>query len=109
MPISRPLEGMNVKGRKPPRYVAKLADISATNAFSLSGSMKSLTANFLPEGGKYGLRVKFPMMSRKRIMNAMVRIAHPKPIKGRRRVMATGRTTPPIDEPETTIPRARAR
>lgn len=109
MPTSRPLETMNVNGRKPPRYVANPAAVSATNAFSRSGSKKSLMANFLPEGGRYGLSVKLPTTSRKRRMNAVVRIVQPKPISGMRRVMAMGRITPPIEEPETTRPRARAR
>ena len=99
----------NVIGRKPPRYVKKLLIARKENVVSLNGLKNSMSSNFRVGGGWRGFRRTFPMATRPRRRNAVLRIAQPKPIRGIRRDTIIGRITPPTDEPETTIPKARAR
>jgi hypothetical protein len=49
------------------------------------------------------------MTHMKRIKNAVIRIAHPKPTEMMRRRSMIGKMTPPSEDPEAVTPRANAR
>lgn len=100
---------MKLNGRKPPRYMKKLEAVKSTNVFSVNGSRNSLTLNFRRGGGSLLLIAMFPRTSIPRTKNPVVLMAHPNPIRGMRCETMIGRITPPMLDPDTTMPRARAR
>jgi hypothetical protein len=87
----------------------KLDAVRSENGTSLNGAMKSI--NWKPRfgGGKRDFKNMLPTTRSPRIRNAVARMAHPKPIVGISRETMMGRMTPPMLEPETMMPKARAR
>ena len=60
-------------------------------------------------GGSRDFTVKLAMTSKPRIKNAATRIVQGNPISGMSRSTSMGKITPPRDEPDAMIPKARAR
>lgn len=71
--------------------------------------MKSMNLIGFLVGGKRDFTVKLPNMRRASSKNANVLIVQPNPIRGRRFWTIIGSTTPPMLEPATMMPNARAR
>lgn len=111
MPYRWACVGIKAKGRNRPQYKKKVAALVRTNGISRRGRKKS-------RGWHNGvffwwfsleLTVRLVITSRKRLVNAQIRIAHPKSRIGIMRVIMIGKMIPPKPEPLNVTPRARAR
>jgi hypothetical protein len=99
----------NVNGKKPPKYMKKAEVVRYRNGISLNGVRNSISEKRRVGGGKRDLIRMLPRISMPSSRNAVLRMAQPKPMRGIKRSTIMGRITPPMDDPETTTPKARAR
>ena len=102
-------KGKGKGGRSVPKNVRKLPNAKMANSFSLNGAMKSFGLTGIGRGGMRLTIVRLAMTIRPKIRNAQIRIVDPKPTSGISFSTMMGKMTPPSDEPEAVIPKARAR
>lgn len=103
------LSVMKLKGINSPRKTKKAAKDNATKAGSRKGLTKSVMEKGRGEGGRRERTVRLEIVRRPRMMKPQTRMVHGKPIFGIRFWTKMGNMTPPREEPEAIIPRARAR
>jgi hypothetical protein len=87
----------------------KAASASSRKGLSMKGLTNSMKWNGRRAGGRWDLMVRLAIIRRLRNMNATARIVHPKPILGIKCWTMIGSTTPPMLDPESMMPNARAR
>jgi hypothetical protein len=87
----------------------QLLAVNSIKLFSLNGTTNALMLTFFFDGGRREVMHIFPTTRSPIMRNATLRIAQPKPMVGMRWVTIMGMITPPTEDPETIIPRARAR
>ena len=92
-----------------PKKNRKEAPTTSAYGGSARGVMNSLRTSGLGAGGSRDFTIKLAMTSRPRIKKAATRIVQGNPISGMSRVTRIGKITPPRDEPDAMIPKAKAR
>lgn len=98
-----------VNGKNMPQKKQNAPASVSANFSSAKGRKKLNISNGLGRCGNLDLRVKFAIISMKRIRKAQILIAHENPTSGISRVTMMGKMTPPRLDPAAVTPRAKAR
>lgn len=92
-----------------PRDIQKKKNIEIVNrtkVSSLNGRTKAMISNGRIVGGVLDRTAKLANISRAKIKNAQMRIAHANPTSGMRWISMMGKITPPSEDPATASPMA---